>query len=219
MPGFCKTTRCALTDGALWLDAELPLRRPAAPPLSPLLPRRHPPAAAPEYANTRHQVAIRCDHCGRVCDPPLRCGRCKLARYCSAEHQRAAWGGGHRDECAALCACAPRVPPPTVRMLARALWRAARERRQGAAQPCGAEGGGAFADVEALQHHWGALDGGRKVAYAQMAGLARCVGGFGVGVFRGGEGKGSEPSGEHTLQHRPPPRHRPQRVHARGRQQ
>jgi hypothetical protein len=72
------------------------------------------------------QLPLRCDHCARVCARPLRCSRCKLARYCCADHQRVAWGGSHREECAALSACAPRVPPPTVRMLARALWRMAR---------------------------------------------------------------------------------------------
>ena len=30
---------------------------------------------------------------------------------------------GHREECAALQACAPRSPPPTVRLAARVLWK------------------------------------------------------------------------------------------------
>ncbi len=41
----------------------------------------------------------------------------------SKEHQRAAWVGGYKVECEALVRCAPRVPPPTVRLAARILWR------------------------------------------------------------------------------------------------
>ncbi|KAI8470451.1 MAG: hypothetical protein J3K34DRAFT_509635 [Monoraphidium minutum] len=118
------------------------------------------------------QLAARCDHCARLCERPLRCSRCKAARYCSADHQRAAWGGGHKEECAALVACAPRAPPPTVRLLARLLWRREREQQQGSSAR-GPEGGGRWADVEGLVAHWDGLDGGRKVAFAQMAALTR----------------------------------------------
>ncbi|PNW88146.1 hypothetical protein CHLRE_01g016450v5 [Chlamydomonas reinhardtii] len=69
-----------------------------------------------------------CDHCFRHCARPLRCGRSRLARYCCRAHQAAAWGpGGYRAECEALVRCAPRVPPPTVRLAARVLWRRARD--------------------------------------------------------------------------------------------
>ncbi|KAI9003818.1 hypothetical protein DFJ74DRAFT_774522 [Hyaloraphidium curvatum] len=43
-----------------------------------------------------------CDHCRRVPGPGahlLRCGRCKVARYCAAGCQRAAWEAGHRGRC------------------------------------------------------------------------------------------------------------------------
>ncbi|GFR52583.1 hypothetical protein Agub_g15176, partial [Astrephomene gubernaculifera] len=67
-----------------------------------------------------------CDYCFRYCERPLRCSRSKLARYCCKEHQRAAWVAGYKTECEALVRCAPRVPPPTVRLAARILWRRAR---------------------------------------------------------------------------------------------
>ena len=68
-------------------------------------------------------VPGRCDFCFAACERPLRCGRSNLARYCSREHQKAAWEAGYKQECEALVQCAPRVPPPTVRLAARTLWR------------------------------------------------------------------------------------------------
>ena len=77
-----------------------------------------------------------CDYCLRTSQggggggrgeggqPLLRCARSKLARYCSREHQAEAWRkGGYQSECKALVAGSPRVPPPTVRLAARVLWR------------------------------------------------------------------------------------------------
>lgn len=69
------------------------------------------------------QVPGRCDHCYAPCERPLKCGRSKLARYCSREHQKAAWDAGYKQECDSLVKLAPRVPPPTVRLAARTLWR------------------------------------------------------------------------------------------------
>lgn len=68
-------------------------------------------------------VPGRCDHCFEVCETPLRCGRSRLARYCSREHQRIAWNQGYKQECDSLVKLAPKVPPPTVRLAARVLWR------------------------------------------------------------------------------------------------
>ena len=47
-------------------------------------------------------------------------------RYSSKAAQKAAWLAGHKQECAALQRVAPRVPPATVRLAARVLWRAER---------------------------------------------------------------------------------------------
>ena len=52
-----------------------------------------------------------------------RCTGCRFARYSSREAQKAAWGCGHKEECAALKACAPRTPPATIRLAARVLWK------------------------------------------------------------------------------------------------
>lgn len=77
------------------------------------------------------QVPLRCDWCFQAPQPGvssttqqlLRCTRSRFAHYCSKEHQKAAWRAYYRHECAALVACAPNVPPATVRLAARVLWR------------------------------------------------------------------------------------------------
>jgi len=51
-------------------------------------------------------------------------------QYADRAAERADWRDGHREECAALAACAPRVPPPTVRLAARVLWTRKRCRQQ-----------------------------------------------------------------------------------------
>jgi len=101
-----------------------------------------------------------CDYCHRPVGlpaglpPALRCSRCKLARYCSPAHQRAAWAAWHREECAALADAAPRRPPLTLRLAARALWRRRRERRQQAAPRPSWRDGGTWDEVEALRDGW-----------------------------------------------------------------
>lgn len=101
----------------------------AASPISPgQVVLEHQPYAAVLYDA---QVPQRCDWCGKAAQPgaasPLqRCTRCKFAHYDSRECQKAAWKAYHRQECAALVACAPHVPPATVRLAARVLWRKSR---------------------------------------------------------------------------------------------
>ena len=59
------------------------------------------------HQNERHPLKQKtaCAHCGKVpgpADPGLQlCGRCRGARYCSPECQRAAWKGGHKQACQA----------------------------------------------------------------------------------------------------------------------
>eukprot|EP00873_Tetraselmis_striata_P002751 jgi/Tetstr1/423015/TSEL_013790.t1 len=106
------------------------------------------------------EVARRCHHTFQPGDKMLRCSASKFGRFGSRAAQAAAWAEGFREECAALVACAPRVPPPTIRLAARVEWRAAR----------GAEGAAA---VEGLLHHWEQLPEERKLTYAQMAALLR----------------------------------------------
>jgi len=80
------------------------------------------------------QLPIRCDCCFRTSaaaahgsdlgGPMLRCSRSKLARYCCREHQVEAWRRGYQRECKALVASAPRrIPTPSIRLVARTLWR------------------------------------------------------------------------------------------------
>jgi SET and MYND domain-containing protein len=72
------------------------------------------------------QVTLRCDYCFRESNSLMRCARSKFAHYCCQAHQKAAWRAYYRQECGALVACAPRVPPASVRLAARVLWRRAR---------------------------------------------------------------------------------------------
>lgn len=72
------------------------------------------------------RVSVRCDWCFQTAQPGstlMRCTRSKFAHYCSRDHQKAAWKAYYKQECAALGACAPHVPPATVRLAARVLWR------------------------------------------------------------------------------------------------
>ena len=107
---------------------------------------------------------LRCDHTFATAADAgvgslLRCARSKVARYASREAQAAAWREGYKEECAALVKCAPRVPPPTVRLAARVLWRRRRERarRETAYAEATAESvglGEGYDSVRALVHHW-----------------------------------------------------------------
>lgn len=72
------------------------------------------------------EVPRRCDFCFAASDQLMRCSRSKFAHYCCVKHQRAAWKAYYRKESEALRACAPNVPPATVRLAARVLWRKAR---------------------------------------------------------------------------------------------
>ena len=81
---------------------------------------------AEPYAAVLDEAArnVRCDHTFATAGEAgggslLRCSISKVARYASREAQAAAWRSGYKEECAALVACAPRVPPPTVRLAAR----------------------------------------------------------------------------------------------------
>jgi hypothetical protein len=55
-----------------------------------------------------------CAWCGKATPSLLRCAGCKVAWYCGADHQRAAWKAGHKQECAAAAAAAaaPAVSAP-----------------------------------------------------------------------------------------------------------
>lgn len=121
-----------------------------------------------------------CDFCFRPCERPLRCSRSKLARYCCKEHQRLAWNAGYKSECEALVRCAPRVPPPTIRLASRLLWR--RSRALQTRLPLAPLTASPHAHVHhqhpidfdheglwKLQHHWDRLEDRRKQLYAQMA--------------------------------------------------
>ncbi|KAK9833733.1 hypothetical protein WJX74_004208 [Apatococcus lobatus] len=97
----------------------------------------------------------------------LRCSRCRLARYSSREAQLAAWKNGHRAECSALRACAPRMPPATIRLAGRVLWKSQVHDQHHEPE------GGTYEELEQLHSHWSSLPDDRKQSFAQMAALTR----------------------------------------------
>ena len=120
----------------------------------------------------------------------LRCARSKVARYVSRDAQVAAWKRGYKEECASLVNCAPRVPPATVRLAARILWRRAREAaaaadgsndddddddemiEDGVAAAAAVGLGRGYDAVDALGDHWERLSDSRKASLAHAATLA-----------------------------------------------
>jgi SET and MYND domain-containing protein len=126
---------------------------------------------------------LRCDHTFATAADAgvgslLRCARSKVARYASREAQAAAWREGYKEECAALVACAPGVPPPTVRLAARVLWRRRRERArpETAYVPTASAGNAGFGEgydsVRALVHHWDAVAEEDKARFAHAGAAA-----------------------------------------------
>jgi len=45
-------------------------------------------------------MMVSCHHCGKAAAPAV-CARCKVARYCGPDCQRAAWTAGHKHSCSA----------------------------------------------------------------------------------------------------------------------
>lgn len=115
-------------------------------------------------------VAHRCHMTFSLVQSPLRCGGCKHARYASRENQRLAWSLGHRQECAALQACLPNMPPPTVRLVARLYWRMDRLKAETPARLQVQH-----SEIDGLEHHWDDLPDSKKQLYAQMAALTRAT--------------------------------------------
>ena len=131
--------------------------------------------------------------------PLLRCSRCKVARYSSAEAQRRDWRGGsgavgtvglHSRECAALRAFAEtsssgsshKVPPASIRLAARILWKQAAllqgkeekgGKEKGEKSPSALSWWSSPGAVSTLRHHFRALPDGRKVETAAAAAAAR----------------------------------------------
>ena len=139
---------------------------------------------AEPYAAVLNDAAqhLRCDHTFATAADAgvgslLRCAHSKVARYASREAQAAAWRDGYKEECAALVACAPRVPPPTVRLAARVLWRHRRERKrpETAYVPAASAGsvalGEGYDTIRALVYHWDAVAEEDKARFA-LAGAA-----------------------------------------------
>eukprot|EP01052_Picozoa_sp_SAG31_P012934 SAG31_NODE_766_length_12239_cov_16.248435_4_plen_749_part_00 len=114
-------------------------------------------------------ISTHCDVTFQQSAKLLRCSRSKFARYSSKKAQLAAWRDGYREECAALVACSPHIPPPTIRLAARILWRRASEKLEQQEKKCWDSFGG----VESLEHHWNGWPPEQQQTFAQMAVLVR----------------------------------------------
>ena len=108
-----------------------------------------------------------------------RCSACKQAAYLNREHQARAWKAGHREECAALRAVAPHVPPPTALLALRIVQRNLNEEQQQQQQqtaPQHAQQGqrqpGRYGEVLGLQSHWEDMPDGAKLRCAHLAAVA-----------------------------------------------
>nr|XP_006817727.1 PREDICTED: histone-lysine N-methyltransferase SMYD3-like [Saccoglossus kowalevskii] len=64
----------------------------------------------------------RCDFCLRSTESLLRCSSCKFSRYCNVKCQRSAWTC-HKAECKSLKKVSPRIPPGSVRLMSRILYK------------------------------------------------------------------------------------------------
>jgi len=69
----------------------------------------------------KHSAGV-CDWCLRSTNSLQRCSSCKVTRYCDTKCQRLAWTL-HKEECSYLKRVAPKVPPDTVRLLARIIFK------------------------------------------------------------------------------------------------
>lgn len=70
-----------------------------------------------------------CQWCGRSRAADARllaCTRCRAARYCSADHQRAHWKAGHRKDCRATVLAGDYTPGGHMHPIAFAAWLRAR---------------------------------------------------------------------------------------------
>lgn len=86
------------------------------------------------YIVNQNVAEFTCDECLKTTaevnqnENFLRCSACKYVRYCSVRCQKASWIGsssgikvGHKEECAYLKRVHPKIPPDTVRLLARII--------------------------------------------------------------------------------------------------
>ena len=94
-------------------------------------------------------------------------------RYASAAAQRADWKG-HKEECKALGGKYCPVPPATIRLAARILWR--RQREQSAPANESALGDwDSYGAIQSLDCHWTERSEENIKELAQIATLVRCL--------------------------------------------
>eukprot|EP00798_Chlamydomonas_sp_ICE-L_P020441 gene20441-27230_t len=129
-------------------------------------------AATYAFVTYDSEVPKRCDYCLACSQSLLRCSRSKWARYCSREHQKLAWQQGYKQECTAVVASMAKhrkLPPPTVRLAARVLWRHQRSLDSGEEE----DENMSYAAICSLLSHWDKIGDEQKQQFAQMAVLVR----------------------------------------------
>ncbi|KAG9268984.1 histone-lysine N-methyltransferase SMYD3-like [Astyanax mexicanus] len=74
------------------------------------------------FCVARNFLQSACHNCVRTGEKLLRCSQCKIARYCSVRCQKESWAE-HKTECRCLKRVHPRIPPDSVRLTARIIFR------------------------------------------------------------------------------------------------
>eukprot|EP00079_Xenopus_tropicalis_P016177 XP_004914683.1 PREDICTED: histone-lysine N-methyltransferase SMYD3 isoform X1 [Xenopus tropicalis] len=77
---------------------------------------------AEPYVYTVCRIKTACDHCLHRKEKLLRCSQCKVTRYCNSHCQRKAWQG-HKRECKCLRSTLPNVPPNSVRLVGKIIFK------------------------------------------------------------------------------------------------
>lgn len=106
-----------------------------------------------------------CSRCFQPGSDLRRCARSKFARYCSKTCQLEDWKDGYRYECELLTECAPRIPPASIRLAARVVWKRMREMEILSSDENEWSG---FKAVESLIDHWDELSSERMKTFAEM---------------------------------------------------
>ncbi|XP_074078949.1 histone-lysine N-methyltransferase SMYD3 isoform X2 [Macrotis lagotis] len=78
------------------------------------------------YTVCRGSRGLVCERCLCRKEKLLRCSQCKIARYCGSECQKQAWQD-HKRECKCLKSSEPKIPPDSVRLLGKVVFKLLRE--------------------------------------------------------------------------------------------
>ncbi|XP_074436050.1 histone-lysine N-methyltransferase SMYD3 isoform X3 [Larus michahellis] len=78
------------------------------------------------YVVSKEQLGGVCEHCLRRNEHLHRCSQCKVAKYCGKSCQKEAWLD-HKQECRCLKSVEPNIPPDSVRLAGRIVFKLLRQ--------------------------------------------------------------------------------------------